>query len=66
MTAAASGLVGIAVDGFNQARVRLTRTLEETHNLYAITVPVMETAYWARTIDEQLSKADPAYRDSRN
>ncbi|OKI95125.1 hypothetical protein [Kitasatospora sp. CB01950] len=66
MTAAATGLVGIALDGFTQARIRLTRTLEETKNLYAITVPVMEIAYWARTVDEQLAKADPAYMRSRH
>ncbi|MFF2080561.1 hypothetical protein ACFVXG_38085 [Kitasatospora sp. NPDC058162] len=65
MTAAATGLVGIAFDGFNQARVRLTRTIEETTNLYTVTVPTMETAYWARALDEQLVKADLAYRAAR-
>ncbi|MFD8781325.1 hypothetical protein [Kitasatospora sp. NPDC059599] len=65
MTSPAIGLVGIALDGFTQARVRLARTLDETTNLYAVTVPVMETAYWARTLDEQLANADTAYAAAR-
>ncbi|MFD4659638.1 hypothetical protein ACFWP2_28885 [Kitasatospora sp. NPDC058444] len=43
MTVAATALVGIAFDGFTQARVRLTRTIEETGNLYAVMPPTMET-----------------------
>ncbi|MGW2546334.1 hypothetical protein ACWC5I_37070 [Kitasatospora sp. NPDC001574] len=65
MTSPTPGLVGIALDGFTQARVRLAHCLTETTNLYAVTVPVMESAYWARTLDEQLTNADPAYKDAR-
>ncbi|MFJ4673009.1 hypothetical protein [Kitasatospora purpeofusca] len=57
-------MLAIAHLGFHVARVRLNEAVSADRSPHECFVPAMEALYWAMTLDEQLSKLDPKYRDS--
>ncbi|MGW1617767.1 hypothetical protein [Streptomyces sp. NPDC002172] len=57
-------MLSVALHGFHLARQRYLNDLGSGHPEEQLIISAMEVIYWSCTLDEQLERRDPVYRDS--